>query len=145
MNILQINNVYNRLSTGKIVADLHHAYINHGDQSYICYGRGPIESETNVFKTCWELYAKLNKLRARVTGFLYGGCSISTIRLIKKIEEIQPDVVHLHCINDNFVNVYELLEYLKKEEIPTVVTLHAEFFYTGSCGYSYNCTQWQTE
>jgi len=40
------------------------------------------------------------------------------------------------------MNVYSLLEYLGKTGIKTVVTLHAEFFFTGGCSHSYECLQW---
>ena len=144
MRVLQINNVYGRLSTGKIVADLHHANLDHGIESYVCYGRGPLVQEKNVSKFSWELYAKANKVRGRMTGILYGGCYLATLRLIRKIKTIQPDVVHLHCINDDSVNIYMLLGYLKKRHIPTVVTLHAEFLHTGGCGHAYQCDKWKT-
>ena len=144
MRVLQINNVYGRLSTGKIVADLHHAYTELGLESYVCYARGPVVHEEGVHKFSWEVYAKANKIRGRMTGMLYGGCYLATLRLIRKIKTIQPDVVHLHCINDDSVNIYLLLNYLKKNHIPTVVALHAEFMYTGSCGNAYHCDKWKT-
>lgn len=143
MRVLQINNVYGRLSTGKIVADLHHAYLHAGIESYVYYGRGPVVRETNVKKFGWEFYAKVNKIWARITGLLYGGCILSTLSLLREIRCISPDVVHLHCINDNSVNIYRLLSYLKIKKIPTVLTLHAEFLHTGSCGYAYACDQWK--
>ncbi len=135
VKVLQINNVYGRLSTGKIVADLHHTYQSMGIDAYVCYGRGPAVQETNIQKVCWETYAKLNKIRAMLSGVMYSGCHLSTSRLIHVIKQLNPDVVHLHCINDNFVNIYRLLEYLGRKQIPTVVTLHAEFMHTGTCGY----------
>ncbi len=143
MIVLQVNNVYGRLSTGKIVADLHHEYQKRGIESYVCYGRGLKIKEYNVYKTSWELYSKVNKLRGRMSGCLYGGCTLSTLKLISIIKKIKPDIVHLHCINDDFVNVYKMLNYLKKHRISTVVTLHAEFMYTGNCGHSYKCNKWK--
>lgn len=144
MRVLQINNVYGRLSTGKIVADLHHAYTELGLESYVCYARGPIVHEEGVIKFSWDTYAKANKLRGRLTGILYGGCYWATLRLITRIKNMQPDVVHLQCINDDSVNIYLLLDYLKKHQIPTVVTLHAEFLHTGTCGHAYQCNKWKT-
>lgn len=143
MKVLQINNVYGRLSTGKIVADLHHEYQNVGIESYVCYGRGPVVHDKNVKKICWESYAKLNKIRAMISGIMYAGCSLSTHKLICEIKKIQPDVIHLQCINDYFVNIYRLLEYLGEKKIPTVVTLHAEFMHTGTCGHAYACEKWK--
>lgn len=138
-----MNNVYNRLSTGKIVADIHHSLISQGYDSYVCYARGPKVKEKHVLRFSWDLYAKINTLRGRLTGILYGGCLISTIRLIRFIKKIHPDVVNLHCINDSSVNIYRLLQYLSSANIKTVITLHAEFFHTGNCGHAYSCEKWK--
>lgn len=142
MRILQINNVYDRLSTGKIVADLHREYTARGIESYVSYARGPKVDQPHVQKFNWEFYAHVNKVRAILTGILYGGNTISTLRLFKQISKIKPDIVHLHCINDDSVNIYWLLKYLKRNNIRTVVTAHAEFFHTGTCGYAYECDRW---
>lgn len=145
MKVLQINCVYKFGSTGKIVYDLHSEYLNLGIESYVCYGRGAQSDDDYVYKTSSEYIAKAYNLLSRFTGIQYGGAYSATKKLLKKIEEIRPDIVHLHCINGFFVNIYGLLEYLKKNRIKTVLTLHAEFMYTGSCGYALDCNQWQTE
>lgn len=142
MRILQVNNVYDRLSTGKIVADLHREYLSRSYESYVCYARGPKVNQPFVSKFNWEFYAHINKVRAYLTGVLYGGNLISTFLLLCKIKKIKPDIVHLHCINDDSVNIYWLLSFLKKKHIRTVVTAHAEFFHTGTCGYAYECNRW---
>ena len=127
MKILQVNCVYNKGSTGKIVHDIHTELQKRGIDSVVCYGRGKRVQEPNVYKTSGELYAKANNLWSRVTGLMYGGCFFSTSRLIAIIKKEQPDVVHLHCINGYFVNIYRLITWLKKSRIKTVLTLHAEF------------------
>lgn len=142
MRILQINNVYDRLSTGKIVADLHREYTARGIESYVSYARGPKVVQPHVQKFNWEFYAHVNKVRAYLTGILYGGNIISTLRLFSQIRRINPDIVHLHCINDDSVNIYWLLKFLKKKGIRTVVTEHAEFLHTGTCGHAYECNRW---
>lgn len=144
MRVLQINCVYKFGSTGKIVYDLHSVYRDLGIESYVCYGRGEQSDDVNVYKTSREYIAKSYNLLSRFTGIQYGGAYGATKRLFKKIDEINPDIVHLHCINGFFVNIYELLEYLKRNNIKTVLTLHAEFMYTGSCGYALDCEQWMT-
>lgn len=142
MKILQINNVYDRLSTGKIVADLHREYTARGIESYVSYARGPKVNQPHVQKFNWEFYSHVNKVRAYLTGILYGGNAISTLRLFSQIKKIKPDIVHLHCINDDSVNIYWLLKYLKKKGFRTVVTEHAEFLHTGTCGSAYECNRW---
>ena len=93
MKILQINCVYNTGSTGKIVKDIHNELLQRGIESIVCYGRGEKSAEEGVYKTCGELYSKLNNLRSRFTGIMYGGCGISTHRLISIIKKEKPDSI----------------------------------------------------
>lgn len=144
MKILQVNCVYNKGSTGKIVYDIHTELQKQGVESVICYGRGAKTTDANVYKTCGELYSKFNNLLSRFTGIMYGGCFFSTNMLISIIKREQPDIVHLHCINGYFVNIYRLITWLKKHHIKTVLTLHAEFMHTANCGQALNCDEWKT-
>jgi len=144
MKILQVNCVYANGSTGKIVRDIHHELRSKGFESTVCYGRGIKTSEPDVHKTCTEFSGKANNLISRVTGLMYGGCFFATRRLMRIIEKEKPDVVHLHCINGYFVNIYRLVDWLKKKKIKTVLTLHAEFMHTANCGYALDCEKWRT-
>ena len=144
MKILQVNCVYNTGSTGKIVHDIHTRLLAQGVESVVCYGRGARTHAPNVHKTCGELYSKANNLLTRFTGLMYGGCFFSTNKLISIIKKEKPDVVHLHCINGYFVNIYRLVTWLKKHRIKTVLTLHAEFMHTANCGHALDCERWRT-
>lgn len=144
MKILQINCVYNTGSTGKITADLHRSLQEQGVKSVVCYGRGKRVFEPGVYKVCSEWYAKLNNLLSRFTGVMYGGCWFSTRRLIKIIRRQSPDVVHLQCLNGYFVNIFKLVRWLNKNNIKTVLTLHAEFMFTANCGNVVDCSGFKT-
>ena len=144
VKILQINNVYPVKSTGRITESIHRALLEQGEDSYVLYGRGRQTGDINVRKVCSEWYAKFNVIEAAVSGTPYGGCFLSTKKVIRRIRKIDPDVVHLQCINEHFVNIYRLIEWLRDHRIPTVLTLHAEFMYTANCGHAFECGQWKT-
>ena len=144
MKVLQINVVYNTGSTGKIMCDIRTVLEEVEIESVICYGRGPSVQEPNVYKTCPELYSKMNNLASRLTGLMYGGCLFSTSRLLSVIRKEKPDVVHLHCLNGYFVNIYRLIAWLNKNRIKTVLTLHAEFMHTANCAHAFDCEKWKT-
>lgn len=143
MKVLQVNCVYREGSTGKIVYDIHTELQQQGIESIVCYGRGNLVNEENVYKVCSEWYSKVNNVWSRITGVMYGGLRYSTHKLIQIIEREKPDIVHLHCINGYFVNVYKIISYLKNNNIKTVVTLHAEFMHTANCGHSFECERWK--
>ncbi len=139
MKIMQVNCVYGEKSTGKLVRVLHNGISEAGHESVVVYGRGSDTADSDVIRLNTEIYGKLNSLRSRITGLPYGGCEISTSRLISLIKTEKPDLVHLQCINGNFVNIYRLINWLKKSGIPTALTLHAEFMYTANCGHAFDC------
>ena len=131
MKVLQINCVYNEGSTGKITRDIHEYLIEKNEESVVLCGRRGKNKDCD-YAIVSEVYAKLNNLRSRVTGVMYGGCLLSTEKIKRIIRCEKPDIVHLQCINGFFCNIFVLLEFLKKSNIPTVLTLHAEFMYTAN-------------
>ena len=145
MKILQVNCVYQKGSTGKIVYDIHKCLCAEGIESIVCYGRGKKINAPNVYKFCSEFESKVYHLLNKFGWLMYAVCPIATQRLIRIIKKEKPDVVHLHCINGFCVNIYELLKFLGRSRIKTIVTHHAEFFYTGNCGHAYECTKFQHE
>ena len=144
MKVLQVNCVYRKGSTGKLTYELHKGLKGAGISSVVCYGRGDKVYENGVYKVCGELESHIYKAYTMLNGLKYSGCFRSTRYLERIIERENPDVVHLQCINGYFVNIYELIQWLKGKSIPTVLTLHAEFMYTGNCNHSLDCERWRT-
>lgn len=140
MKILQVNITGKSGSTGKIVNDLRTYLQSKGHDAKVAYSVDNIAAE-GFFKIShrWELaLVRRLVLFGRST---YKGNPFAFRRLKKIIERERPDIVHLHCINCGCVNIYKTLEYLAAHKIKTVVTHHAEFFYTGNCPYSFECNK----
>lgn len=144
MKIIQINSVYRNGSTGKITECIHNSLLNDNYKSIVIYGRGKKIKQKEIYKVGNELYSKFNHFICNITGLMYGFCFFNTNKIISIIKKEKPDVVHLQCINGYFVNIYRLLSFLKKSNIKTVLTLHAEFMYTGNCGIALECDKWLT-
>lgn len=145
MKVLQINCVYKRGSTGKIVYDLHNNLLNEGHESVVLYGRGKRIQEPNVYKVSTELEGKIHSVFSRALGVDSGFSPIATANTFRIIKKEKPDVVHLHCLNGHFVNVYRLVKFLKRNHIKTVLTLHAEIMHTAGCEHAMDCEKWMTE
>ena len=144
MKVLQVNSVYPLWSTGKITHDIHMVLLQEGHQSVVCYGRGDdINNVPGVYKICSEKISRLNRAWSRLSGIMYGGHILSTRYLIQIIKKEKPDIVHLQCINNYFINIYNIVQYLKKNRIKTVLTLHAEFMHTANCGHALDCERWK--
>lgn len=145
MKVLLIDVNCKNSSTGKIVYDLYTAVNESGNEAAVCYGRGGKIKEHNIFKFGLDTETYLHALLTRLTGFTGCFSPVSTLRLIRFIRKFKPDVVHIHELHAYFVDLGPLLNYLKKQRIKTVMTLHCEFAYTGKCGHSVECEKWKSE
>ena len=141
MKILTVNCVDYRYSTGKIIYDISEA-LKDRCHFVFCYGTGD-PSHDNYYRICGKTEYRFYYLLGRITGLKYATGYTSTLRLIKFIKKQNPDIVHLHCPNTNVFNLGMILNFLKKSSIPTVITNHAEFFYTGNCPHAYECLKFQ--
>lgn len=145
MKVLQINCVYKQGSTGKIVYDIHNYLLANRVDSTVLYGRGNIVDDEKVFKVSSEWEAKIHSLLTRISGVEFGYSPMATRRTIRIIKEQKPDVVHLHCLNGHFINAYKLIDFLKKNDIKTILTLHAEIMHTAGCEHAKQCDKWRTQ
>lgn len=144
MKILQVTAVYGSGSVGKISKTIHENLLSEKMESYVCCGVKPtVKTDENIFVTCSKFLRGLNKLKYYLTGLNLCGSNISTRRIIRKIKKIQPDIVHIHCLNDYYLNPHKLFRFLSKNHIKTLITMHCEHYYTGSCGYALACNKWK--
>ncbi len=74
------------------------------------------------------------------------GSKAVTRRFLKWLDEIKPDILHLHNLHGFYIHVEMLFEYIKIHHIPVVWTLHDCWPLTGQCAhFDYaGCTKWQT-
>lgn len=145
MKVLLIDVNCKHSSTGKIVYDLYTELNNSGNEAAICYGRGPLIKEKNIFKFGIDLETLFHAGMTRLTGLTGFFSILSTLRLINHIEKFKPDVVHIHELHAYFVNIGRLMNYLKDKNIKTVWTFHCEFMYTGKCGHAHDCEKFKKE
>ncbi len=144
MKVVQINCLFGTGSTGKIVAALYEYSKAQGDDAYVIYGMGEKQEDDHLIRTTPWAVRKAQSFRSRITGYPYGGCIWGTATALSALKRIKPDIVHLQCANGYMVNIYRILECLKENHIPTVITNHAEFMYTGGCTHTVDCDKWLT-
>ena len=142
--LLQINVVVNWGSTGRIAEEIGQLAMTHGWESYIAYGRGKPKSKSKLIRigSDWDMY--LHGVESRLLDNHGLASRMATHRLIKQIEMIAPDIIHLHNIHGYFLNYKILFAYLSQSRIPVIWTLHDCWAFTGHCSYfTYvNCTKW---
>lgn len=145
--ILQINVVVNSGSTGRIAEEIGKLAIAKGWQNYIAYGRNerPSQSELIRIGTDWDM--KIHGLQTRLFDRHGLGSINATKQFVRKIEQINPDIIHLHNIHGYYLNYPILFEYLSSSNIPVVWTLHDCWPITGHCVYFdfIGCEKWKTQ
>lgn len=146
MKIVLINAVCRSGSTGSICRDLAENYIRNGNKCVIYYGNRDSDY-TYAKKISTRVEVKINSFLARLTGLQGYFSYISTFNCIHLLRVEEPDVVHIHNVHGNYINVPMLLSFLKKNRIRTVITLHDCWFYTGKCTHytEAGCYKWMKE
>lgn len=143
--LLQINICSAMLSTGKIAEDISKVAIRHGWETYTAWGRFAKPGVSTQIRIGSKLDTYMHYAAHRLfdrEGLMSKG---ATRKLIKQIDEIKPDIIHLHNIHDHYLNYPLLLEYLAKADIPVVWTQHDCWAFTGGCMYYdlQNCDKWK--
>jgi glycosyltransferase involved in cell wall biosynthesis len=147
MRVLQINSVCGVGSTGRIVTDIHQILLEQGHESYIAFGRDePKNCETSIrigTKLDNYTHVALTRLFDR-HGF---GSVAATKDFIRKVDALDPDIIHMHNIHGYYINIEVLFNYLKRSNKPVVWTLHDCWPFTGHCSYFdyVGCDKWKTE
>lgn len=144
MKVLQINAVYRVGSTGRNIYELHTVMRKKGIESFIATTHME-KKEEYCYQIGSKLDWKLHGLLSRITGLQGYFSTIPTKKFIKFIENINPDIVHLNNVHANYLNLQILFEYLAQNDIPTVITLHDCWFYTGKCTHYTvdGCYKWK--
>lgn len=146
MKLLQINTVVNSGSTGRIAEDIGQLCIANGWSSYIAYGRNTRKSASELIKigTRCDVYHHVSITRLIDSHGL--GSKKATVKFIKQIKKINPDIIHLHNIHGYYLNIKILFEYLSTLDKPIVWTLHDCWPLTGHCCYFdyIKCNKWKT-
>lgn len=145
MKVVEINSGF-RGSTGTImlsIADLVHSY---GEEAYTFSetkpGAAPIGHQ--FFGTKFEnLFHRGVSVFSGISG---KGSKRGTSQLLKSIDEIKPDILHLHNLHGWYINLPMLFDCIKKNNIRTVWTLHDCWGFTAQCSHftMEKCEKWKT-
>ncbi len=149
--LLQINPVMRtNTSTGRIMQEIGELAMQNGWESYIAYSRGrdgeklPCRSHKLPVGNKWSV--AWHGMATRLLDRHGLESDQATMRFIRKIDELQPNVIHIHNIHGYFLNYRILFEYLSVCGIPVIWTVHDCWLYTGHCYHyaSIGCDKWQT-
>lgn len=144
MRFMKVLHLTTGVSTQSAVYRLHKALLNEGIESYIYAGIKSLD-EKEILYNRNDLRLKILARIERQLLNLYPrrepkpwniGFFDNTIN--KTIKEINPDIIHLHWINQ-FVSIKQIAKFNK----PIVWTLHDSWPFTGGCHIPYPCEKFK--
>lgn len=146
MKVVQINAVCGKGSTGKIVIAISDSLNAKGIENYILYSSG-YSNYAGSSKYEKKYQVKLSALRSRIFGHYGFTAGSATKRLIRRLDEIKPDIVHLHNIHGHNMHLEMFFLYVKRKNIKIYWTFHDCWAFTGYCTYfdMIECEKWKSK
>lgn len=148
--LLQINPVLRQsTSTGRIMREIGEKAMAEGWESYIAYSKGRdglMESSSKTIPVGDKFDVALHGLATRMFDRHGLYSKRATREFLRRMDEINPDIIHIHNIHGYFLNYQLLFDYLAAHGKKVVWTVHDCWLYTGHC-YYYNaadCFRWKT-
>ena len=136
-------------STGKIMLGIADLLEKYGNQVFcaapITVTNKDREPQREYYKIGTFFSRKINVLLSRVSGASNCYAQSSTKKLLKNLIAFQPDVLHLHNLHGDYINLPLLFKYIKKYNVPVVWTLHDCWAFTGHCPHFTieKCEKWK--
>lgn len=145
--ILQINS-FNRGSTGNIMLEISNIAEENGYISFMAFPSSRTNKKKEISNSILignVIDRNLHLMLSYHSGL--NGCfsNLTTKKFLKKIEDINPDIIHLHNLHNSFINLKMLFNYIKVKKIPVIWTLHDCWAFTGQCTHFtvVKCQKWE--
>lgn len=142
--IIQINVTANWGSTGRIAEQINIKALDKRWNCYIAFGRNCTPSRSKLIKVGSKFDVYEHYIENRLFDNEGLASRIATKKLIKKIQNIAPDIIHLHNLHDHWLNYKLLFDFLNQTNIPIIWTFHDCWAFTGHCSHFVHakCNKW---
>ena len=146
MKVVQINATCGIGSTGKICVGISELMSANNIENYILFS-----SRTNGYPLgipCSnDRYLKIQALKARILGNYGFNSKKATRKMIRELERIEPDVVHLHNIHGHDCDLELLFSYFRRKKTKLIWTFHDCWAFTAYCPHftMMKCGKWRTQ
>ena len=144
MKIAFINSVAGFGSTGRLVSTL--SMMDEVDGK-VYYGRKKDSSNAISIRFTKDL----GNITHAIGTYLFDDHgfhnAMETKRMLKDLDEFNPDIVHLHNLHGYYVHVGVLFDYLKRKNKKVIWTLHDCWSFTGHCAHydGVGCDKWKSK
>ncbi len=124
--------------------EVYNAFPIHWREDGLFGGKRPLQK--NEIRVTGSLIYTLNQRLGKYTGLLDCFNYFTTKKFLRKIDSLNPSLIHLHNLHGNFINLRLLFNYIKRQKIKIVWTLHDCWSFTARCPYFTvsQCDKWKT-
>ena len=145
MKYVQIN-AYANGWADSIIFKKHRELQAEGHESWVFWARGDHEQDDHMQKIASYPEVCLDVLLTRLDGRAGFHSKRVTHHLLRKLDKIDPDVVHLHILLGYYINIEMLFKWLAAHHCRVLWTLHDCWAFTGHCIHftKVGCMQWKT-
>ena len=126
MKVLQINAVYGQGSTGTIVRDIERLCEQSGIECYVASPDPKVREAKRGYVIGNALDHKLHAFLSRIHGKQAYYSHIPTKNFLRWIDEIKPDIIHLHNLHSNYIHLNK--EYKNYHHTSRLLVLHRRLF-----------------
>lgn len=142
MKVIHIN-AHGSFSTGNIAKLL---IKNHSNEDVFLFSRDDVKEHFAV-KYYNNIGFWIDTLLTRITGIDSVWSFSNTRKILKKLNEEEPDIIHLHNLHGFYINYVKLFKYIKKHDIKVIWTLHDCWSFTGHCPHFdfFGCNKWMKQ
>ena len=138
-------NVFSGTWAESVIFKKHLELQNQGVESYVFWARGSHAQDKYMKKIATYPESCLDAAMTRLDGKACFHSKHMTSRLLKRLDEIDPDVVHLHVLLGYYINVEMLFNWVCDHHCHLLWTLHDCWAFTGHCIHfsDVHCDQWK--
>lgn len=140
-----VNTVIGTGSIGRISCGTADEVIAGGGEVLLCRGRGDEVSGYDNYRVGSDIDMACHGVLTRITDRHGLYSKAATKKLIRRLQEYDPDVIQLHNVHGYYVNYPLLFSWLKTCGRHIVWTLHDCWAFTGHCAhFEYcGCDKWE--
>ncbi len=142
--VIQINSECGFGSTGKISVAISRELNKNNVENYIFYSGNHKSDYDGAIMIAPKYSIRIHQVLSRVFGDQGFHSYFATVRLVKKIKKIDPDVILLHNLHGYYLHLGVLFRFLKKYKKPVFWTFHDCWPFTGHCAHFTveKCEKW---
>jgi len=144
--LVQINTVCNT-STGKLMGDIQRKACKAGYETLSIVGRRKVFADVPCIKIGNPVSFWIHVAITTVFDRQGYGSYFMTRKIVRRLREEQPDIIHLHNLHGYYLNLPLLFDYLSKEFKGDIYwTFHDCWPITGHCAHfsAVGCEKWKS-